>query len=65
MQAPGEFDNDWSPVLTALSLWLSGHVTKDILRFGLFFFKHLFIWLHWVLVAACRIFDLFCGMRDI
>ena len=37
MQAPGEFDNDWSPVLTALSLWLSGHVTKDILRFGLFF----------------------------
>ena len=40
---PGEFDNDWSPMLTALSLWLTGHVTKDLLLFGLFFFKHLFI----------------------
>ena len=31
-----------------------GHFT-----FWTFFFKHLFIWLHWVLVAACRIFYLF------
>ena len=25
----------------------------------------LFIWSHWVLVAALRIFDLHCGMRDL
>ena len=66
LQGPGEFDNDWSPMLTALSLWLTGHVTKDILLFGVvFFFKHLFLWLHWILVAVCRIFDLCCGMRDL
>ena len=26
---------------------------------------YLFIWLHWVLVAACEIFDLGCGMWDL
>ena len=31
--------------------------------FFLFFLnKYLFIWLHWVLIAACRIFS--CRMRD-
>ena len=29
------------------------------------FKNHLFIWLHWVLVAANRIFDLCCSMQDL
>ena len=28
-------------------------------------FQYLFIWLYWVLVVACRTFDLYCGMRDL
>ena len=28
------------------------------------FLKKLFIWLHWVLVAALRIFDLCCDVWD-
>ena len=30
-----------------------------------FIYLFLFIWLHEVLVVACRIFDLHCGMRDL
>ena len=26
--------------------------------------KSLFIWLHWVLIVACKIFHLHCGLRD-
>ena len=29
------------------------------------FFKHLFIWLHWSLVAALRIFNLHCGLQNL
>ena len=29
------------------------------------FFKNLFIWPRWVLVVACGIFNLGCGMQDL
>ena len=32
---------------------------------GFFSREYLFIWLHWVLVAAHRIFDLHWSMRDL
>ena len=30
-----------------------------------FFLMCLFIWLHWVLVAALGVFDLHCSMQDV
>ena len=33
--------------------------------FYLFFFKHLFIWLHWVFIAALGNFHLCYGMQDL
>ena len=38
--------------------------SNETLSQSVFFFL-IFIWPCWVLVAACRIFDLPCGMQDL
>ena len=39
--------------------------SRNHVSFTVFFLIFLFIWLHQVLVAACRIFYLHCGMQDL
>ena len=43
---------------------LSHPLSCRLLFFSFIKKKYLFIWLHQVLVVACRIFDLCCGMQD-
>ena len=40
---------------------MQGHCEAIIF---IFFFFLIFIWLHWVLVVACRIFDLCCVLQE-
>ena len=42
--------------------WFPGLCFPSSFFFLFFLNKYLFIWLHWVLIAACRIFS--CRMRD-
>ena len=37
----------------------------DNFLFVWFFFKYLFMWLYWDLVAACRVFNLCCSMQSL
>ena len=38
----------------------------QVIQFFLFFsYLFLFIWLHWVLTVACKIFDLHYGIQDL
>ena len=38
-------------------------MVKDVVAAFFFFFKDLFIWVCWVLVAACELLDVACGIQ--
>ena len=56
-----------SPVCSSFFFFFQNQLKKSLL-FRLYFsevLKYLFIWLHRVLVAACRILNLHCDIQDL